>query len=88
MEPYIMTEKNLVQFNTRIPPGLKEKILISVEKNNRSINSETIFLLTKGLEADNSESQNKLAHIPTELLIDALRDRFGNISITFNSPTE
>ncbi|WP_366519626.1 MULTISPECIES: Arc family DNA-binding protein [Acinetobacter] len=83
MEFYLMSE-NLVQLNTRIPTELKERISISVKKNKRSLNGETIFLLAKGLEADGQTTSSNLAHISTESLIEELRKRFGSISITFN----
>ena len=72
---------NIVQMNTRIPKGLKEKIEQRVkEKEGTSLNTVVTELLVKGLAID----QQNLEGIPMEVLIAELISRSNGMLITFS----
>ncbi len=74
---------NIVQMNTRIPKGLKEKIEQRVkEKEGTSLNTVVTELLVKGLAID----QQNLEGIPMEVLIAELISRSNGMLITFSEP--
>jgi len=43
--PNLFPSRQLDQFNIRLPEGLRHKIRVLADQNNRSMNSEIIFIL-------------------------------------------
>ena len=45
----VVKSRGVDQFNLRLPAGLRERVRLSAEANNRSMNSELIALIEKSL---------------------------------------
>jgi len=74
------------QLNLRITSELKAQIEISKKKNNRSINSETIYLIEQGLLADAAvdDTGMDLSSYKTEQLLLELTKRFKSQHMTLS----
>ena len=45
------------QFNIRLPPDLKEQVKRQADENERSMNSELVYLIKKGIEQSNDQTK-------------------------------
>lgn len=72
------------QMNLRISSELKARIEFSKKKNKRSINSEVIYLIEKGLLADEAvdDTGMDLSSYNTEHLLHELTKRFKSQHMT------